>query len=105
MAVTASSGGGIEGLFSLLGVIVGYFTLGSIDHAIKYVAISVLIYAIAFAFRGTRVFEMEWVMPLSAAFLAVCVGMIYAAREGWTFFFHSNVFNGDGFNRRVSILL
>ncbi len=84
-AVTASSGGGIEGLFSLLGVIAGYFTLGPADQAVKYVAISVLIYAIAFAFRGTKVFEMEWVMPLSAAFLAACVGMIYAAREGWTF--------------------
>ncbi len=84
-AVTASSGGGVEGVFSLLGVISGYFALGPIDMAIKYVAISVLIYAIAFAFRGTRVFEMEWVMPLSAAFLAACVGMVYAAREGWTF--------------------
>ena len=85
-AVTASSGGGIEGAASLLGVLAGYFAFTPLESAVKYAAMSVLIFAVAFAFRGTRVHEEEWAMPLTAAFLAACVGMIYAARGGWSLF-------------------
>jgi len=84
-AVTASSGSGIEGVSCLLGVLFGYLLFNSFENAVKYIAISLLIYAVAFTFRGTRVITMEWAMPLAAAFIAACIGVVYAAYGGWRF--------------------
>jgi len=84
-AITASSGSGVEGISCLLGVVSGYLLFNSFDIAVKYIAISLLIYAVAFTFRGTKVVEMEWAMPLGAAFIAGCIGIVYTAYEGWRF--------------------
>jgi len=84
-AFTASSGSGIEGIACLLGVMLGYLLFNSFDVAIKYISISLLVYAVAFTFRGTKVIDMEWAMPLCAAFIAGCIGVIYVAYDGWRF--------------------
>ena len=82
-AITASSGSGVEGISCLLGVISGYLIFNSFENAVKYIAISLLVYAVAFTFRGTKVITMEWAMPLAAAFIAGCIGIVYTAYEGW----------------------
>lgn len=85
VAITASSGSGVEGISSLLGVLSGYLLFSSIDIAVKYIAISMLVYAVAFTFRGTKLITMDWAMPLAAAFVAACIGIVYAAYDGWRF--------------------
>jgi len=84
-AITASSGSGVEGISCLLGVLSGYLLFNSFETAVKYIAISLLVYAVAFTFRGTKVITMEWAMPLAAAFIAACIGVVYAAYDGWRF--------------------
>lgn len=84
VAITAASGPGIGGFSGLLGVMLGYVVLGSLEWTLKYIITSFLIFGITFALRGTRALAAEWVMPISAGFIAACVGMVYAARNGWT---------------------
>ena len=51
VAFTASAGAGTAGLVTLLGAVLGYLLLGGFFWALKYVAISVLVFAAAFVFR------------------------------------------------------
>jgi stage II sporulation protein E len=84
VAITAASGSGSAGFSGLLGVMLGYLILGQLEQTIKYIIISALLFCISSAFRGTKILAFDWVMPLCAAFVSACIGMVYAAREGWT---------------------
>ncbi len=86
VAFTAASGPGAAGLSGFLGAAIGYILLSGLERTLKYIIISALIFCVSAAFKGTRVFAFDWVMPLSAAFISACIGMVYAAREGWTLF-------------------
>lgn len=84
VAFTAASGAGMAGFSGLIGVTLGYILLGRLEWTIKYIIISSLIFCISSAFRGTKIIALDWVMPLCSAFVSACIGMVYAAREGWT---------------------
>ncbi len=84
VAFAAASGAGAAGFSGLVGILLGYILLGQLERTVKYIIISALLFCISSAFRGTKILTLDWVMPLSAAFVSACIGMVYAAREGWT---------------------
>jgi stage II sporulation protein E len=124
----AASGAGIGGLFAIAGAMLGAVLAAGFVWATKYVAISVLVFAAAFVFKDTRMYNRSWFMPLIGGVMAACTGFVYAADSGWglsatafyimetvlaasSAYFYilvlspRNAAENDGLRRRVSILI
>lgn len=64
IAMVAQAGGGLAGLFSLLGASIGYIAVGGMQWGIRYVATATLVYTAAFVFQSLKVSRTGWFMPL-----------------------------------------
>ena len=80
---TAACGSGLGGLFALIGAMLGSVMRAGFTGAMKYCAISVLIYSAAFVFRDAGLVRRKWFMPAIAAFMTACTGFVYASDGGW----------------------
>ena len=84
VAMTAASGAGSGGLAALLGASFGYLCFRGLSGGLRYVAASVLVFAVAFAFGNAAPVRRSWFMPAVAAGLNGMVGFIYLSEAGWT---------------------
>ena len=82
-ALVAGAGGGLMGLFSLLGAGLGYLAALEVNEALRYIAASLLIYAAAFAFCDLS-FAKKTVFPcFSAALFMGFTGFLVDAPLGF----------------------
>ncbi|MBQ9413334.1 MAG: SpoIIE family protein phosphatase [Oscillospiraceae bacterium] len=66
VALTAQAGGGLAGLFTALGVSLGYLTAFGFDTGIRYVTAVVLTFTTAYLLQDHTLSKKAWLMPLSA---------------------------------------
>ena len=78
-----ASGPGLSGFFSLLGCCVGYFFTLSFSVSLKYIAASILIFAVSFAFFDVRLYQKAWFMPLLTGLLTAATGFVYLPEQGF----------------------
>jgi len=83
VAIVAVSGPGITGFLAFLGVVLGSYLGGDFVWGLKYVAMSVLIYASSFVFHDLRSYQRLWFKPTVAAFMAAATGFVYVQDTGW----------------------
>jgi len=83
VAIVAVSGPGITGFLAFLGVVLGSYLGGDFVWGLKYVAMSVLIYASGFVFHDLRTYQRLWFKPIVAAFMAAATGFVYVQDTGW----------------------
>ncbi len=76
-------GGGFGGFAAAMGAVMGAVTGGGFNRAVKYSAITLLIYSAAFIFRDMRVSKKAWFMPLAVALMTACTGFVYVRHGGW----------------------
>ncbi len=79
-----ASGPGLSGLFSLLGCCTGYLLTLSFSASLKYIAASILIFAVSFAFFDVRLYQKPWFMPLFTSFLTAATGFVYLPEQGFS---------------------
>lgn len=83
LALVAVWGPGGEGVCALLGATLGYLSfLGFVD-GLRYIAASMMVYAVALAVGEFRIYRKTWFMPLMAAALNGAVGFVYQSALGW----------------------
>lgn len=83
LALVAVWGPGWEGVCALLGATLGYLSfLGFVD-GLRYIAASMMVYAVALAVGEFRIYRKAWFMPLMAAVLNGAVGFVYQSARGW----------------------
>ena len=83
VAIVAVSGPGVMGFLAFLGVVIGSYLGGDFVWGLKYVAMSVLIYASGFVFHDLRSYKRLWFKPIVAAFMAAATGFVYVQDTGW----------------------
>ncbi|NLO48515.1 MAG: SpoIIE family protein phosphatase [Clostridiales bacterium] len=79
----AASGTGVGGLFAIAGAMLGSVLADGFVWATKYVAISVLVFAAAFVFKDTKMYNKNWFMPLIGGIMTACTGFVYVADSSW----------------------
>ncbi|MCL2828557.1 MAG: SpoIIE family protein phosphatase [Oscillospiraceae bacterium] len=84
VAIVAISGPGFTGLMALCGVVLGSYIGNEFVWGLKYMAMSVLVFAASFTFHDLSYYRRNWFMPTVAAFMAACTGFVYAQDLGWT---------------------
>jgi len=83
LALVAVWGAGWEGVCALLGATLGYLSfLGFVD-GLRYIAASMMVYAVALAVGEFRIYRKAWFMPVMAALLNGAVGFVYQSALGW----------------------
>lgn len=84
VAITAVSGPGAAGFAALLGAGFGYLCFQGLVGGLRYIAASVLVYAVSFAFWDVPLCRRSWFMPAVAALINGVVGFIYLSEDGWS---------------------
>lgn len=84
LAMVASSGSGLDGFCALLGACFGYLSFQGFVEGLRYVAASILVFSVSFAFYDIRAYRKVWFMPAAAAALDGITGFIYLSDRGWT---------------------
>ena len=84
LGMVGASGSGLDGLCALLGACFGYLTMEGFVEGLRYVAASVLVFSVAFAFFDVGAYRKSWFMPLAAAAIDGVTGFIYLSDQGWT---------------------
>ncbi|MDD4715240.1 MAG: SpoIIE family protein phosphatase [Oscillospiraceae bacterium] len=84
LGFVGASGAGLGGLFALFGVCTGYLLSVGFLSALKYVAASVLIFSVSFAFYDVRIYRSGWFIPLMTGLLTAATGFVYLPQEGAT---------------------
>ena len=84
LALVAVSGPGAEGIAALLGAALGYLSFRGLAEGLRYVAASMMVYAIALALGEFRIYQKPWFMPAVAAALNGLVGFVYQSAAGWS---------------------
>lgn len=84
LALVAVSGPGLEGVSALLGAALGYLSFWGLAEGLRYIAASMMIYAIALALGEFRIYRKVWFMPAVAAALNGLVGFVYQSASGWS---------------------
>ena len=74
-AFAGACGGSLSGAFALLGVCVGSFLALPFADALRYAAAAILIFAVAYAFSGTRAARQSWFMPATVMSLVAITGV------------------------------
>ena len=82
-AAVAAAGAELNGIFCLLGTILGYFVAGGIYPGIRYIATAFLVYTVGFITRGAKVRAGRWFMPLIAALSLGITGMLFSQETLW----------------------
>ena len=75
-AAVASAGAGLNGVCCLLGASLGYLMTGGLSVGIRYLAASVIVFTVEFAFQDTRIFTRELFAPLTAAVVSAGTGIL-----------------------------
>ena len=83
LGLVGAAGPGMGGASALLGVCLGAVAAEGLTEGLRYAAIAVLIYAVAFAFYDTRLFRVGWFMPLTAGGIDLLVGIPLLAERHW----------------------
>jgi stage II sporulation protein E len=83
LGFVGACGGGFGGLAAALGTVLGAVTSGSFNWAVKYSAITLLIYAAAFIFKDIGLSKKNWFMPLTVGLMTALTGFVYARHSGW----------------------
>ncbi len=83
LALVGVSGPGIEGVAALLGAALGYLSFRGVVEGLRYIAASMMVYAIALALGEFRIYHKSWFMPAVAAALNGLVGFVYQSAAGW----------------------
>lgn len=83
LALVAVWGPGLEGICALLGASLGYLCFLGFVGGLRYIAASMMVYAVALAVGEFRIYRKSWFMPLMAAFLNGAVGFVYQSALGW----------------------
>ena len=83
LALVAVWGPGWEGVCALLGASLGYLCFLGFVGGLRYIAASMMVYAVALAMGEFRLYRKSWFMPLMAALLNGAVGFVYQSPIGW----------------------
>ena len=83
LALVGVSGPGVEGIAALLGAALGYLSFWGLAEGLRYVAASMMVYAIALALGEFQIYHKTWFMPAVAAALNGLVGFVYQSASGW----------------------
>ncbi len=83
LALVAVWGPGWEGVCALLGATLGYLSFRGFVDGLRYIAASMMVYAVALAVGEFRIYRKPWFMPLMAALLNGAVGFVYQSALGW----------------------
>ena len=83
LALVGVSGPGAEGISALLGAALGYLSFWGLAEGLRYVAASMMVYAIALALGEFNIYHKVWFMPAVAAALNGLVGFVYQSASGW----------------------
>lgn len=84
LAMVGVGGPGLEGFVTLLGAAVGYLSFRGFLEGLRYIAASMMIFAVALALYDFRIYRRPWFMPLVSAGLNGLVGFVYLSAGGWT---------------------
>ena len=74
---------GAEGLSALLGTALGYLSFRGFVGGLRYIAASMMVYAVALALGEFQIYRRRWFMPLVSAALNGLVGFVYQSAAGW----------------------
>lgn len=75
---------GAEGLSALLGAALGYLSFRGLVEGLRYIAASMMVYAVALALGEFHIYRRGWFMPAATAALNGLVGFVYQSAAGWT---------------------
>ena len=81
LGFTAACGAGLDGMCALAGSAVGALVFLDFSSGLAHIAVAILIYTAAAAFRGLRLTERAAFMPAMAAAMTLAVEGIYAAQS------------------------
>ncbi len=83
LGLVGAAGPGAGGAAALVGVCLGAVSAAGLTDGLRYAAIAVLIYAVAFAFYDSRLFRTFWFMPLIAGGIDLLVGIPLLSEQHW----------------------
>lgn len=83
VAMVGACGAGSGGAAALLGAAFGYLCFRGLEGGLRYIAASVLVFAVAFALGNAPLCRRRWFMPLVAASINGTVAFIYLSEVGW----------------------
>jgi stage II sporulation protein E len=83
VGIVAAAGSSAGGIASLLGAVLGYLLTGPIFWSIPYISVAVILCTVIIVFRDTQVFRSAWFMPVAAAVIMTCIGLVPILRTGW----------------------
>ena len=83
LALVAVCKPGMEGLAALLGAALGYLSFRGVLEGLRYIAASMMVYAVALAMGEFEIYHRPWFMPAVAAALNGMVGFVYQSAAGW----------------------
>ena len=84
LAMVGVAGPGWEGFAALAGAALGYLSFRGFLEGLRYVAASMMIYAVALALGEFSVYHRRWFVPLVSALLNGLVGFVYLSAGGWS---------------------
>ena len=84
LAMVGVGGSGLEGFVTLLGAALGYLSFRGFLEGLRYIAASMMIFAVALALYDFHIYRRPWFMPLVSAALNGLVGFVYLSAGGWT---------------------
>lgn len=84
LGLVAASGSGLDGFCALLGACFGYLSFQGFAEGLRYVAASILVFSVSFAFYDIRAYHRVWFMPAAAALMDTITGVVYLSDRGWT---------------------
>ena len=84
VGLVACSGSGLDGFCALAGACFGYLSFQGFAGGLRYVAASILVYSISFAFFDLKAYRRGWFMPAAAACMNAITGFVYLSDRGWT---------------------
>ena len=83
LAMVGVTGAGLEGFITLLGAALGYLSFRGFLEGLRYIAASMMIFAVGMALYDFRIYRRPWFMPLVSAALNGLVGFVYLSAGGW----------------------
>lgn len=83
LALVAVCQPGAEGFAALLGAVLGYLSFRGVVEGLRYIAASMMVYAVTLALGEFELYRRPWFMPAVAAALNGMVGFVYQSAAGW----------------------
>ena len=77
VSAAAALGFGADGAVCLMGSLIGYLLTGDLFYAVRYMAVSVVVFFIGFALHRGKLVLTRWFMPTAAAVLLGLSGLPY----------------------------